>query len=137
MVKISEVPKWIDKKPEEIEELVVTLAKEGKSPSEIGRTLRDQHGIPKIREVLGKNMLAILESHDLDPEMPEDLMNLIKKAVELRNHLERNPKDTETQRTLDELEANIQKLTKYYKRKERISEDWRYDPEKAALLVQS
>lgn len=137
MVKIAEVPEWVDKKPEEIEELVVELAEEGKSPSEIGRTLRDQYGIPSVSEVLGKNMLTILESHDLDPEMPEDLMNLIEKAVELRNHLERNPNDTETQRTLDELEANIQKLTKYYKREDRVPEDWRYDPEEAALLVQS
>lgn len=133
---MAEIPDWIDKDAEEIEEIIVELAEEGKSPSEIGIILRDQYGIPKVKEILGKNMLEILEKHDLDPDMPEDLMNLIEKAVKLRNHLERNPNDTETQRRLDELEANIKKITKYYKREGKRPEDWRYDPEEAALLVQ-
>ncbi|KXA90595.1 30S ribosomal protein S15 [candidate division MSBL1 archaeon SCGC-AAA259I09] len=133
---MPEIPKWIDKNPEEIEELIVELAEEDNPPSKIGMILRDQYGIPKVKEALGKNMVEILKSHGLDPKMPEDLMNLLKKAVKLRNHLEKNPKDLETQRTLDELESNIKKITKYYKKKGRVPEDWRYDPEKAALLVQ-
>lgn len=131
-----DVPEWVDKSPEEIEELVVELREKDKSPSEIGMILRDQYGIPGVREVLGKSMFEILESHDMAPDIPEDLMDLMKRAVQLRNHLERNPKDNRTKRALSQLEANIQKLTKYYKREGRRPEDWRYDPEQAAILVQ-
>jgi len=131
----AEIPGWVDKKPEEIEELVVELSEEGKSPSEIGIALRDQYGIPGIQDVLDKSMVEILQEHDLEPDIPEELMNLMKQAVTMRNHLERNPNDNRTQRTLKELESKIHKLTKYYKRRDRLPEDWRYDPEEAALLV--
>lgn len=135
---MSEIPEWVDKNSEEIEELIVELAEEkDKSPSEIGNILRDKYGIPSVQEVLGKSMLEILVSRDAADDIPEDLMNQMKKAVKLRNHLERNPNDVESQRTLGELEANIQKLSKYYRREGRLPEDWRYDPERAALLVQS
>ncbi len=135
---MAEIPEWIDKSSEEIEELIVELAEEeDKSPSDIGNILRDEYGIPSVQEVLGKSMLEVLESHDATADIPEDLMNQLKKAVKLRNHLERNPTDVESQRTLGKLEANIQKLSKYYRREGRLPEDWRYDPERAALLVQS
>ncbi len=135
---MSEIPEWVEKSSEEIEELIVELAEEkDKSPSEIGNILRDEYGIPSVQEVLGKSMLEILVSQDAADDIPEDLMNQMKKAVKLRNHLERNPNDVESQRTLGKLEANIQKLSKYYRREGRLPEDWRYDPERAALLVQS
>lgn len=132
---MTETPEWIEKSSDEIEELIVELANKGNSPSEIGKTLRDQHGIPSVREALDKSMLEVLESHDANPDIPEDLMNLMRKAVQLRNHLDKNPNDTRSQRALEELEANIHKLTKYYKEKGRRPEDWRYDPEEASLLV--
>ncbi len=133
---MTDIPEWVDKETEEIEELIVELKEKGHSPSEIGITLRDQYGIPSVRETLGKSMLEILESHDEAPDVPEDLMNMMERAVQLRNHLEQNPNDNRTKRSLSQLEAKIQKLTKYYKREGRRPEDWRYDPEEAALLVQ-
>lgn len=134
---MTEIPKWVDKNPEEIEELIVKLAEEGTPPSKIGIILRDKHGIPNVQEVLDKSMIEILESHDIKPEIPADLMDLIERAVRLRNHLEQNPNDTRTQRALDELESRIQKISKYYRKEEKLPADWRYDPEEAALLVQS
>ena len=131
----AKIPGWVDKKPEEVEELVVELSQEGKSPSEIGIILRDQYGIPGVQEVLGKSMVEILQENDLEPNIPEELMNLMKQAVKMRNHLEKNQNDNRTQRTLKELESKIHKLTKYYKNRDRLPEDWRYDPEQAALLV--
>lgn len=131
----TKIPGWVDKNEDEIEDLVIELAEGGKSPSKIGLTLRDQYGIPSVQEVLGKNLLEILEENDLAPDIPEELLNLMREAVKLRNHLDRNPKDSRSQRTLTELESKIHKLTKYYKENDRLPEDWRYDPEKAALLV--
>lgn len=132
---MSDTPEWIDRSPEEIEDLVLELAEEGKTPAKIGVVLRDRYGIPDVRDILGKNILSILESNDMEPDVPEDLMNLLRKAVNLRDHLDKNSNDARAQRELSELEANIQKLAKYYKREGRLSEDWRYDPEEAALLV--
>jgi len=133
-----DMPDWIDKSEEEIEEIIVNLAEEkDKSPSEIGNILRDKYGIPNVSEVLGKNMLEVLVDNGVEPDIPEDLMEQLKDAVNLDNHLDQNPNDVESQRALSELESKIQKLSKYYRRKGRLPEDWRYDPERAALLVQS
>lgn len=132
---MAETPDWIDKSPEEIEELAVELAEKGNPPSKVGKILRDQYGIPSIKEAVGKNMHEVLESNDVEPDIPEDLMNLMKKAVQLRNHLDKNPNDTRSQRSLEEFESRIHRLIKYYKREKRLPEDWRYEPEEAALLV--
>ena len=64
----------------EIEELIAKLAKDGNPPSTIGITLRDQYGIPSVKEVTGKKMGYFLEKNKLSLSMPEDLQNLIKKA---------------------------------------------------------
>lgn len=132
---MTDTPEWIEKNPSEIEELVVDLAEEGNSPSKIGLLLRDQYGIPRVNEILDKSIIEILESHDLEPDIPEELLNLMRKAVQMRKHLDKNPKDVRSQRSLEALESRIHKLTKYYKKIDRMPQDWRYDPEKAALLV--
>ncbi|KXB00536.1 30S ribosomal protein S15 [candidate division MSBL1 archaeon SCGC-AAA261G05] len=124
-----------DKSPEEVEELVKELAREGNSPSEIGLILRDQYGVPSVKEATGKKMSEILKSIGESPEVPEDLMSLLSKAVDLHDHLERNPRDSRTKRSLEELESRIHELTKYYKKKGRLPEAWRYSPAAAELLV--
>lgn len=132
---MNKAPEWINKSPEEIENLVIELREKENSPSEIGTILRDQYGVPNVNEILDKSILEILEEHEAAPNIPEELRNLMKKAVKLRNHLEKNKKDLVSKRTLKTLESRIHKLTKYYRRKGRLPADWRYDPEKAALLV--
>lgn len=124
-----------DVSQEEIEKLIEELADEGNSPSEIGLILRDRHGIPSVKREIGKKMREVLESIGKLPEIPGDLMNLLKKAVDLHEHLEQNPKDVKTKRSLEELESRIHKLTKYYKKRGRLPETWRYTPSKAELLV--
>ena len=54
-------PEWVEQSPEEIEELIVKLHKEGQSTSQIGITLRDQHGIPNTKAVLGEKITDILK----------------------------------------------------------------------------
>lgn len=51
----------------------------------------------------------------LAPQIPEDLYFLIKKAVTMRKHLERNRKDKDTKFKLILVEARIHRLARYYK----------------------
>ena len=121
----------------EVEDLVVKLAKEGTPPSRIGIILRDQHAVPSIKEATGKSVNQILDANDIKPELPEDLTNKIRKAVALYGHLERNPRDFGSKRALEVVEAEINKLAKYYKQKGVLPLSWRYDRERAALLVRA
>jgi small subunit ribosomal protein S15 len=120
---------------EEVEELAVKLAKEGHPPSRIGIILRDQYGVPSVKQVVGKSLTQILKARGVKRELPEDLMNLIRKAVALHRHLSRNRRDMTSKRGLELVEAKIHRLVKYYIRTGVLPVDWRYEPEKAALLV--
>lgn len=128
-------PEWTEYSTEEIEELVLKLKKEGKSTSVIGIILRDQYGIPDVKTVTGNKITAILEKHEQADEYPEELINLIKKAVNIREHLTENPKDLHTKRGLRIIESKIRRLVRYYVREGVLPEGWRYDPKTAALLV--
>ncbi|MDP3066788.1 MAG: 30S ribosomal protein S15 [Methanobacteriaceae archaeon] len=128
-------PEWIEYSTEEIEELILKLTKEGNSTSKIGVILRDQYGIPDVKTVTGMKITQILEKHDQGLEYPEDLMNLIRKAVNVREHLQENPKDLHTRRGLQVVESRIRRLVKYYVQEGVLPEGWRYEPKKAALLV--
>jgi len=70
------------------------------------------------------------------PKFPEDLFNLLKQAVNLRDHLQKNKRDYTSKRGLELLESKIRRLGKYYVRKGVLPEDWQYSPEKAKLLIQ-
>ncbi len=128
---------WVEYSAEEVEQLVVKLAKEGYQSAQIGLILRDQYGIPSVRDITGKKITRILAEHGLAPKIPEDLFNLLKKAVNLRRHLEIHRKDKHSRRGLELLESKIRRLAKYYIRKGRLPKDWKYDPEKAKLWVQT
>ncbi|CAN7104347.1 hypothetical protein HID58_007505 [Brassica napus] len=75
-----------------VDESICKFAKKGLTPSQIGVIIRDSHGIPQVKSVTGNKILRILKAHGLAPEIPEDLYHLIKKAVAIRKHLERNRK---------------------------------------------
>lgn len=119
----------------EVEEFVAKLAKEGHSTSEIGILLRDQHGVPSVKQVTGKSIAQILSAQGVETGLPEDLVNLIKKAVMLHKHIEKNKDDQPSRRSLGVVEARIQKLAKYYVKNGKLPKDWRYESERAALLV--
>jgi small subunit ribosomal protein S13e len=55
-----------------------------------GVILRDSHGVAQVRFVSGNKILRIMKAMGLAPDLPEDLYYLIKKAVAIRKHLERN-----------------------------------------------
>ncbi|HID80604.1 MAG TPA: 30S ribosomal protein S15 [Ignisphaera sp.] len=128
-------PKWVKYSPEEIEALIVELAKMGYMPSMIGIILRDQYGIPLVKSVLGVKLTKVLEKYGLLPPIPEDLLRLMARAVNLRRHLQEHPKDFASKRGLIEIESKIRALIKYYKRVGKLPPDFEYDPEKAKVLV--
>ncbi|MEM0313519.1 MAG: 30S ribosomal protein S15, partial [Candidatus Bathyarchaeia archaeon] len=72
-------PSWCKYQPEEVEALVVKLAREGHPPSRIGTILRDQYAIPLVKPITGKTINQILKDAGLAPSIPEDLGNLLKK----------------------------------------------------------
>lgn len=131
----TSTPEWVEYKKDEVEELAVKLAKEGQPPTMIGVTMRDQHGIPGIKLITGKRVTQILEKHGLKKDLPEDLMNLIRRAVVIEKHLKANPKDRSSKRGLQLTESKIRRLIKYYKRTKRLPQDWKYSIETAKLLV--
>ncbi|MCE9617173.1 MAG: 30S ribosomal protein S15 [Nitrosarchaeum sp.] len=120
------VPSWITLSTKEIEELVVKYSKDGLTPSQIGLKLRDQHSIPLIKPITKKSIGKILEENDLQAEMPEDLDNIVKKAVGLQKHLKTNKGDNRNVRSLELIEAKVHRLSVYYKRIDRIPKNWKY-----------
>jgi len=127
-------PTWCKYKPEEVEAIVIKLAKEGYNPSKIGTVLRDQHGIPLTKPIAGRTISQILKDEGLAPTIPEDLETLLKKAARLHVHLEKNKKDLPNRRALQLIEAKIHKLSRYYKRRGMLPPDWKYDVKAASLI---
>lgn len=82
-------PSWVKQKPNDVVELVCRLARKGNTPSSIGALLRDGSGVPAVKSVTGKKITRILKAKGLAPSMPEDLYYMIKKAVQMRKHLEK------------------------------------------------
>ncbi len=128
-------PAWVPIKAKEIEMLVVKLAKEGKRPSSIGTLLRDAYGVPSVRLTTKKRVHGILKEKSLLPEIPEDLMAMMRRSILIRKHMAENKKDMTAKRGLQLTESKIYRLAKYYKRVGRLPADWKYDPEKIKLTV--
>jgi small subunit ribosomal protein S13e len=128
-------PSWCKTTAEEVKEMICKLARKGMTPSQIGVLLRDSNGIPQIRSITGTKVLRMLKGAGLAPEIPEDLYHLIKKAVSMRKHLERNRKDKDSKFRLILVESRIHRLARYYKRTRKLPPTWKYDSATASTLV--
>ena len=128
-------PSWVQISTNELVEQIVKLAKKGTSPSQIGVILRDNYGIPQVKGVTGNKILRILKKNGLAPEIPEDLYHLIKKAVNVRKHLERNRKDKDGKFRLILVESRIHRLARYYRSTNQLTPTWKYESKKADALV--
>jgi small subunit ribosomal protein S15 len=130
----DEPPEWSDVDADAVEDRVVELAQQGHSPSEIGVALRDEGvqgtPVPDVQLATGKKVTEILEENDAEPEIPEDLRNLFKRAVRLQDHMDENPTDYQNKRALQNTEAKIRRLLNYY-RGDELDEDFSYNPETA------
>uniref|UniRef100_A0AC11B1Q8 Uncharacterized protein n=1 Tax=Ovis aries TaxID=9940 RepID=A0AC11B1Q8_SHEEP len=126
---------WLKLTSDDVKEQIYKLAKKGLTPSQIGVILRDSHGVAQVRFVTGNKILRILKSKGLAPDLPEDLYHLIKKAVAVRKHLERNRKDKDAKFRLILIESRIHRLARYYKTKRVLPPNWKYESSTASALV--
>jgi small subunit ribosomal protein S15 len=126
-------PSWCKYQPEEVDSFIIKLAKEGHSMSSIGTILRDQYAIPLVKPITGKSISDTLKAANLAPTMPEDLGNLMKKAQSLAVHMDKNKKDLHNKRNMQIIEAQIHKLSRYYKREGVLDKKWKYVPKIASV----
>jgi small subunit ribosomal protein S15 len=131
-------PEWSDVDTDAIEQRVVELAEEGHDPSQIGRELRDEGvqgtPIPDVQLATDRKVTEILEEHDAGSALPEDLRNLLERAVRLREHMADNPGDAQNKRALQNAEAKVRRLADYY-RGDEIDEEFKYTYERARELL--
>jgi len=128
-------PSWLKISPQEVEVHVQKLSRKGLTPSQIGVILRDSNGIAQVRSVTGQKILRILKAHGLAPEIPEDLYMLIKKAVQVRKHLEKNRKDKDSKFRLILIESRIHRLARYYRTSRKLPPNFKYESATASTLV--
>ena len=119
-------PSWIKEDVKEIEELIIKYGKDDLTASQIGVKLRDQHSIPLVKPIIKKTISRVLEENDLKTDLPEDLDNIVKKAIGLQKHLKSNKKDNRNIRALELIEAKVHRLSVYYKKIDRIPKKWKY-----------
>jgi len=135
LVEIGTIPSGAGITKHEIESLIEKYAKEGMGPAHIGEVLKKDHNILYVRQCTGKRMLQILKEKKLIGEIPADLMDLMRKAVGMRKHLGKNKQDKHNALRLRRIESKIWRLTKYYVREGVLPVGWKYDPQKAELLI--
>ena len=119
-------PDWVKQTKDEIEGLIIKYAKEGMTTSQIGIKLRDQHAIPLVKPIINKGIKEILIENKLNPEIPEDLNNIVMKAVNLQKHLKENRSDNRNTRALELVEAKVHRLSTHYKKTGEIDQKWKY-----------
>ncbi len=130
-------PEGLELNDEQIVRLVVDYAKQGMHQAQIGQKLKTEHSVPYIKQVFGKRLTNILNENGFKQEIPQDMMDLLTKAINLRRHIERNHNDVHNKTSLHRVEAKIWRLSNYYKDNGKLPSDWKYDPVKVALIIKS
>jgi len=110
----AEKPIWLKFSEQDVEAIVIKLAKQGLTSEKIGLELRDCYGIPKAK-LIGKKINQILKEHNLGKNA--DLSNLEKKQQVLKKHLEKHKQDKKSKRALSLTSARILKVKKYSTRR--------------------
>ena len=128
-------PRWLTIDSAEVTKHIENLAKKGFKPSQIGVILRDNYAIPQSRLITGAKILRILKKKGIAPEIPEDLYYLMKRAVTMRKHIEKNKRDKDSKYRLILVESKIHRITRYYKLTKQLPANWKYDYQTALALV--
>ena len=131
----KQAPAWSNMDAKAITKVILDLRKEGASSSKIGLVLRDRYGVPDVKLALGKRIGDVLKENKVASEIPEDLRNLMIKALGLRKHLGENKKDLHNKRQLNLVESKIRRLVRYYKGSKKLQPDFVYKPETTEILL--
>ncbi len=133
---IDTAPSWSESDKGTVEELIIKYANEGHSSAKIGTLLRDMHAVPDVRLVMGERISQTLSRNDLESKYPEDMMNLMRKALSLIDHLSNNKKDLHNRRQLELCESRLRRLARYYVGTGRIPSTWAYKRDQLRLMVE-
>ncbi|QQG49432.1 MAG: 30S ribosomal protein S15 [archaeon] len=120
------VPAWVATSKEEVRSVVLKMGKDGISPSRIGTALRDDYGVPLVKPMLGSSISKILAEGNAAPKMPQDLQDLIDRAQRVQRHLRTHRSDRKNVHSLELVEAKIYRLSKYYKQRALLPNDFKY-----------
>jgi len=130
----DEPPEWSDVESDAVEDRIVELAEQGHDPSQIGMKLRDEGvqgtPVPDVKLATGQKVTEILEANNARGDLPEDLRNLMERAIRLRDHVEANGQDHSNRRALQNTEAKVRRLVDYY-RGDELDEGFTYSVEDA------
>tara|TARA_B100001250_G_C19609184_1_gene704141 strand:- start:408 stop:881 length:474 start_codon:yes stop_codon:yes gene_type:complete len=132
----TEAPEWSNSDKKDIEEVISDLSSEGHTNASIGTILRDKHGVPDVRLVMGERISQILKRLGKPIGIPEDLMSLMRRALRLIDHLNQNSKDIHNRRQLELCESKIRRLSRYYRENDQIDSDWTYKRDQLRLMVE-
>lgn len=133
----TNAPEWCTMSAEDVEKVIMEQWNQGKSSASIGTILRDSYGIPDSSLITGKKVMDVVRDAGKAPSVPEDMTNLIRKALNLRVHISENKKDFHNKRSLHLTEAKIRRLVKYYRKTGVLAADWTYKPETAEMLIEA
>ena len=120
MAEQMEKPLWMKRSNEEAEAIVLKLHEQGMSPEKIGLELRDTYGIPSLK-IFSTSVSRIIKKSKKDKKiMPSDLTHLAARTKTLKKHVAHNKQDKVAKRGLQITLARVNRLTKYYKRKQAL-----------------
>ena len=119
----------------DVNKKIIELHNDGVPTSKIGLILRDEFKIYNLKKYTGKTVTQILKENKLENEIPEDLSDLLKRAVKLIKHMKTNKKDQTSKFGYQKTVSKIRRLAKYYKKKGQLPINWKYSEEQAAILV--
>ena len=105
----EEKPKWVKMKSAELEKLIIDLAKKGNQPERIGMILRDEHGIPKTKEILNKRISQILKESKI--EIKPESQRTQKKIDKIKIHFEKHKHDYTASKALTKKLWDLRKQT--------------------------
>ena len=131
----KKAPRWLNIDSGDLVKQMEQLAKKGYKPSQIGVILRDNYAIPQSRLITGAKILRLLKKKGLAPQIPEDLYHLMRRAVSVRKHIEKNKRDRDSKFRLILVESKIHRLVRYYKLTKQLPSTWKYNYQTALALV--
>jgi len=133
---IKKIYSWTLYKGGDVEKLVSKYVKMEKTSSEIGMILRDSYGVHNVKALTGKSITKILQEKNLAKQLPEDLLNLIKKLVGAKTHFEKNRQDQTAKRGILLTTSKIRRLIKYYQKSNKLPDGWTLDMKKLKMYLE-
>jgi len=133
---VKETPKWQTHTAKEVEALIVKYSKEKLTGAQIGIKLRDMYGIASVRATTGKKVAEIMTEKGVAKQLPEPLLDIIKKFIAIRKHLDDNRQDKTAKRGLQLTQSKLNRLIKYYKSTDKLEADWKFNASKAGLYLE-